>query len=144
SQTLRIHTGLAGNIIVADRSRIVQVLTNLASNASKYSPSGSEIAIAVEEDGDNVAVSVTDRGYGVDPEDQEFLFTPFYRSPQAVHGSEPGTGLGLYIVKSIVEAHGGSVSIQSQKDVGTTVTFSVPARGERRPVGTCQTGASAP
>jgi signal transduction histidine kinase len=103
-----------------DRSRIEQVLTNLLSNALKYG-AGRPVDVRLEEGPDRVKVSVEDHGIGIAAEDQVHLFERFHRAPAARrHG---GLGLGLYIARQIVEAHGGAIAVQSR--VGSGATFSV-------------------
>jgi signal transduction histidine kinase len=118
-----------------DRGRLVQVMTNLVSNAYKYTPEGGHIAIraqqwsdgqgAVEEDG-FVMCSVADTGIGISPEDQERLFTKYFRADNPAVRSVPGTGLGLVITKSLVELHGGEIWIESELGRGSTFSFTIP------------------
>jgi signal transduction histidine kinase len=76
---------------------------------------------------DDIVVSITDTGVGIPLDEQSRLFTPFFRSSTAVKSETQGTGLGLVIVKNIVEGHRGSIRLESTPDVGTTVTITVPA-----------------
>ncbi|MEX2314851.1 MAG: ATP-binding protein, partial [Thermomicrobiales bacterium] len=108
-----------------DPARLDQVLTNLISNALKYSPAGGEVRITVRCHADEIDVSVADRGIGIAPEDQTGLFQPFAR------GSTPsrtvsGTGLGLYNSNQIVRRHGGQIRVERQMGVGSTVSFHLP------------------
>lgn len=96
---------------VWDRDRLHQTLTNLVTNALKYSPAGTVVAVEVRRDGDRAVVTVTDQGVGFRPEDVADLFRPYSRLYQA--SQVKGTGLGLFIVKGIVEAHGGHVWTES-------------------------------
>jgi signal transduction histidine kinase len=114
-----------------DHGRLVQILTNLVSNAYKYTPDGGEIHIKVDGrsqavPADCLAVSVRDSGVGISPEDQENVFTKFYRADDPRVRDVPGTGLGLSITKSLVEIHGGKIWFESELDRGTTFTFTVP------------------
>jgi PAS domain S-box-containing protein len=113
-------------VILADRDRIAQLLTNLMSNASKYSENGTEIEVAISGDDDMLVLSVTDSGIGMDPAILENMFTPFFRSSDEFTQAQAGTGLGLAIVKKIVELHGGTVSATSEPGVGTTVRVELP------------------
>lgn len=114
--------------LYADPRGIRQVLRNLLSNASKYSPRNGVIRLTVEQQAGGVEVSVEDRGRGIPPEERAGLFERFYRVRS---GSEaPGIGLGLAIVKGIVEAHGGTISLESELGVGTTIRFTLPAAPE--------------
>jgi signal transduction histidine kinase len=114
-----------------DEERLIQILNNLVSNAYKYTPDGGEIFITVN--GQTVpsisgclAISVRDTGVGISPEDQQKLFTKFFRADDPRIRDVPGTGLGLSITKSLVEIHGGEIWFQSDSDRGTTFTFTLP------------------
>jgi two-component system phosphate regulon sensor histidine kinase PhoR len=113
--------------INADRDKIDQVLTNLLSNAIKYSPDGGTISVHAREiEGNKVSVSVTDQGIGI-PEDQiNKLFTRFHRVDSRDSRKQYGTGIGLYLVKHLIEAHQGEVSVTSQPGEGSTFTFVLP------------------
>jgi two-component system, OmpR family, sensor histidine kinase KdpD len=109
----------------ADATYIQKVFCNLLENAAKYSQRGSPISVAAERRNGHVAVSVADRGPGIDPRDMQFIFDRFYRG--ARHSSAPaGTGMGLAISRAIVEAHGGDITVSSQLGHGSVFTFSVP------------------
>ncbi len=117
--------------IWGDHGRLMQVVTNLVSNAYKYTPDGGQIFITVNGQGvpasaGFLTVSVRDTGVGISPEDQENLFTQFFRSEDERVREVPGTGLGLSITKSLVEIHGGEIWFQSEPDQGTTFTFTLP------------------
>jgi len=124
SQTLILD---ADEIVVGrwDRGRLDQVLTNLLSNALKYSPTGGEIRLRIEKSDERAIVTVSDNGIGIPPEEQKNLFQPFSRGG-AVHGRIGGTGLGLYIVRQIVEGHGGTVAVRSTPQLGSTFTVTLP------------------
>jgi len=109
-----------------DRTRIIQVLTNLVSNAYKYTPEGGQIAIAAQWLDDTVQVDVADTGIGIAPQDQARLFTRFFRADHPEVRRVTGTGLGLSIVKSIVEMHGGRIWVESQLGEGSTFSFTLP------------------
>ncbi len=110
-----------------DAARIEQVLTNLLSNASRYSPVGTEIEIRARVDGERAFVDVVDRGPGIAPEQLGKLFTPFYRGAAAVR-HKGGLGLGLYITREIVARHGGRMHVQSTPGQGATFTVELPLR----------------
>jgi len=110
-----------------DAARVSQVLDNLVSNAIKYSPDGGEVTVSLRSDDGTVVCSVSDTGMGMSKEDQEEVFTKFFRSQAVRNSAIPGVGLGLSISKAIVEAHGGQVSLYSEVGRGTTFTFAVPA-----------------
>jgi signal transduction histidine kinase len=111
----------------ADGARLRQVLANLLDNAVKYSPEGEKVEVRTTAVDGRVLVDVTDRGSGIAAEDQRVIFEKFGR----VRGqsSKPGTGLGLYIARSIAEAHGGSLEVSSILGRGTTFTLTLPTSG---------------
>jgi signal transduction histidine kinase len=125
--------------VMADERRITQVFANLLSNASKFGPEGDQIVVSAEARDEDVLVKVTDRGPGIPLPEQGELFERYFRSSSSARTS-PGTGLGLAISKAIVEAHGGSVGLESDPRQGTTVWFTLPLatstadRQERQPV----------
>jgi len=123
-----------------DLNRIKQLLTNLVSNAKKYSPDEDEITIEITEKAMALEVVVEDRGLGIPQEAIPKLFTKFYRVDNSDHRKIGGTGLGLVICKEIVEAHGGEIWIDSELGVGTKVCFSLPKAGYERQVIVDDTG----
>ena len=112
--------------ILGDADRIERVVTNLLSNALKYSDSGSPIAVAIQTDGDRVTVSVRDAGRGISAKDLPHIFDRAYRAGNAASRAPGSFGLGLYIAHGIVEEHGGRIWAESELGVGTTVSFSLP------------------
>ncbi len=110
-----------------DSEAITRALWNLLDNAVKYSPEGAPVAVAVESLGDRVAVSVTDRGIGIPPEEIDTVFEKFVRGSSAHSIPAKGTGLGLAMVRHIVEAHGGRVEVASN-GAGSTFTLVLPVR----------------
>jgi signal transduction histidine kinase len=111
--------------IRGDAERLRQVLTNLIDNAIKYSPAGGEVEVhAYQEDG-RVRIDVRDRGPGIAKEDQKLIFEKFGRVASS-GATRPGTGLGLYIARSIAEAHGGALEVQSAPAQGSTFTLELP------------------
>jgi signal transduction histidine kinase len=111
-------------IILADETRLEQVLVNLISNALKYAPSG-EIRIGGRVHPDQVVVCVSDQGPGIEARDLPHIFDRFYRSTNAVKQTK-GAGLGLYLARAIVEAHGGQVWADPKPDSGARICFSLP------------------
>lgn len=110
----------------ADSRRLGQIFTNLISNAYKYTPNGGTITVGAEADGDFMRFSVADTGIGMTPDEQARLFTKFWRAESLQVREQTGTGLGLTIARNLVELHGGQMIVQSQKDVGTTFSFTIP------------------
>lgn len=110
-----------------DKIRITQVLNNLVSNSLKFTPPNGKITVFGEINHDCVTVSVSDTGIGISEEDQKDLFSKFYQIRKTPYElAKKGTGLGLYIVKGIVEAHGGQVLVKSDVGQGTTISFTLP------------------
>lgn len=108
-----------------DRARLDQVLTNLISNALKYSPHGGEVKITVRHNDNHAELIVSDQGIGIAASERPRLFQPFQRGKSA-HLSASGTGLGLYITAQIVEQHGGTISLESEPAEGSTFTIRLP------------------
>ena len=109
-----------------DRDRLEQVLHNLLSNAIKYSPDGGEIVVRVAVHQATVEVSVADSGPGIPAESLSSLFNRFRRTEDAVRSGVEGLGLGLYICKSLVEAHGGEITVESRQGHGSRFSFRLP------------------
>lgn len=117
----------AANVTVyADRERIIQVMTNVLSNAVKFSPEGGQVTIVLKNEKDHLAVFVRDQGIGIPAEEVSKLFAKFQRIDNSASRKIGGTGLGLAICREIVEKHGGKISIESEEGVGTTVKFTIP------------------
>lgn len=110
-----------------DHERVRQVLDNLLTNAVKYTDPGGEVDVRVEVRGSFVVVEVRDNGIGIEKEDLDSLFTPFFRSDAARERHASGVGLGLGICEGIVEAHGGRIEVQSTVGIGTSMTVMLPA-----------------
>jgi two-component system sensor histidine kinase KdpD len=110
-----------------DLNLIMNVLQQLLENAAKYSPSGSPIRISAERFGDEVSVSVADRGAGIDELEQALIFDKFYRG-KGSRGSVQGTGMGLVIAKAVLDAHGGSIRVTSQLGHGSVFAIAIPLR----------------
>jgi signal transduction histidine kinase len=108
-----------------DRERLRQVLSNLIDNAVKYSSAGDEVEVSAAAEDGAVVVSVSDQGPGIAPEQQRLIFEKFGRAKVAGK-AKPGTGLGLFIARSIAEAHGGSLDVRSTPRLGSTFRLSLP------------------
>ena len=114
--------------IRGDRARLRQVLGNLIENAVKYSPEGGEVRVSATAGNGAVLIAVRDAGPGIPREQQTLIFEKFGRA-DVEGGSKPGTGLGLFIARSIAEAHGGSLEVSSGSEPGSTFTLTLPAEG---------------
>ncbi len=112
--------------IVADRLQLERVLSNLIDNAIKYSPEGTEVRVRLLKENDSAVIEVEDQGQGIPQEALPHIFDPFYRVKTKKEGVSVGTGLGLTIVKNIVDAHGGSINVQSKPGQGTIFTVKIP------------------
>ena len=112
--------------VFADPEKVGEVLTNLVDNAVKFSPQGGKVTIKGETSKDAVMVTVADEGIGIPIRDQKRIFERFFRGPDVVGGGTRGTGLGLYICKAIVEAHGGQIRVDSEPGKGSRFTFAMP------------------
>lgn len=110
--------------VQGDRERLRQVLSNLVENAVKYSPPGAEVKVTAYPHDSRVLVDVVDEGPGIPSEQQRLIFEKFGRAK--TDGAKPGTGLGLFIARSIVEAHGGTLEVRSSPGVGATFTLGLP------------------
>jgi signal transduction histidine kinase len=125
---VRVETELAGPLRVqGDRSQLERVLFNLLSNAIKFSHRGDCVTIGGRLEADKVVVTVRDTGIGVPADELPKLFTRFFRSAADEAHSIPGTGLGLAVVREIIENHDGVVTMDSTAGVGSTVTLILPA-----------------
>jgi PAS domain S-box-containing protein len=111
-----------------DPQRLQEVLTNLVSNAVKYSPDGGVVWIGGRVDGTGITLYVADQGIGIPPEEQDRIFDRFHRVESGLHRRTEGTGLGLYLVKAIVEAHGGKIWVESAPGRGSIFMFTLPRR----------------
>ena len=118
--------------LVADPTRIAQVIGNLVSNAAKYGEAGTEIRVEAAARDCVVEVAVSNRGVGIAPEDLPRLFTRFYRTDQARTGGVEGLGLGLYISRGLIEAHGGRIWAESIPGQVTTFRFRLPITSSER------------
>jgi signal transduction histidine kinase len=116
-------SGRVGTNVLADKERVLQVLSNLLGNAIKFTPEGGTVRVTVAREGESVRLAVSDTGVGVDPNDVAHLFDRFWQRPTR---GKKGTGLGLFIARGIVEAHGGEIWAESELGRGTTFHFTLP------------------
>ena len=114
--------------IAGDADALRSALQNIIGNAIKYSPSGGRVTVAPHEEGGRVRIRVEDNGIGIDAADLPHVFKPFYRGRRAVDSQVRGSGIGLSLVRTIIDAHGGTVAIVSRPGAGTTVTIDLPER----------------
>ncbi|MCX5898261.1 MAG: sensor histidine kinase, partial [Proteobacteria bacterium] len=132
--TLKVKVPDALPAVWADRTRIDHVVSNLLSNALKYTAPGGRVTISAQARNKWVSFSVDDTGKGIPAQYRNRIFEQFFRVPD--EKSEPGAGLGLAIAREIVEAHGGTISVESSEGTGSTFTFTlkqadvVAAQGE--------------
>lgn len=113
-------------VAVGDRASVENVLAQLIENAIKYSPDGGEVSVVVADRGGTLLVEVLDRGIGIPAGLEQELFTPFYQASPANTREFGGVGLGLYIVRQLVEAQGGAVAAHNRPGGGAVVSFTVP------------------
>lgn len=125
-QRLVIRTAKALPTVWGDADRLTGILTNLVSNAHKYTPPGGRITVAARAEGDRVALEVRDTGIGLSPEDQARLFTRFFRAKNRATQEAGGAGLGLAITRALVEAHGGRITVASAPGRGATFRVTLP------------------
>jgi PAS domain S-box-containing protein len=134
NQRLDLDLPTSLSYVLADRERVIQILTNLVSNAHKYTPAGGSIAVSASADDRFLTVEVADSGMGLSAEDLGKLFTKFFRASNRATQEVRGTGLGLAITRSLVEAHGGQITATSQLGEGSTFRFTLlVAAGAQRP-----------
>jgi signal transduction histidine kinase len=113
-------------MVSGDPARLEQVLKNLLLNAIKYSPEGGRIDVAGRHTTEEVVVTVTDQGVGIPFEEQPHIFESFFRGSREHQQQTPGAGLGLYLAKAIVEAHGGRMWVESNPGEGAAFSFAIP------------------
>ncbi|MDH4086795.1 MAG: ATP-binding protein [Nitrospira sp.] len=120
------------SVVLGDAQWLKQALINLLDNALRYTPSGGAVTIRLQAVGHDVEVAVEDTGHGIEPENIPHLFERFYRTDWARAKDSAGTGLGLPIVKEIMDAHGGSISVTSEVNKGSVFTLRLPALAQQK------------
>lgn len=126
NQLLNLHLPNGAVVIVADEARLRMAIENILDNASKYTPAGGSVTIAVHITESSVSVSITDTGVGIDEALSAKLFSKFSRIPNSLSEKVGGSGLGLYWAKKIIQLHGGDITVISQVNKGSTFTIEIP------------------
>ena len=129
-----LHAAAGGSPIHGDARRLRQVIENLIDNAVKYAPSGTRVTVSVQGTPGAATVSVADSGPGIAPEEVPGLFQKFSRLAAARRSGVHGTGLGLYICRSIVEAHGGSITVETAPGKGSVFKVVLPKVADVAPL----------
>ncbi len=124
--SLRLNVEPAATQVTADAGQIERVFINLLSNAIKYTPAGGLITVKATANHNQYRFDVADTGVGIPPDDLPKLFQEFFRANNQASPEQHGTGLGLSLVKRIVEAHQGNIWVESQVNKGTTFSFTLP------------------
>ena len=125
-QSLEVDVEEELPLVHADKAKVRQVLLNLLSNATKFTPDGGRLKIEAVKEDNWCQVSVIDNGIGIKKEDQERIFEPFYQLDSPLTRERRGTGLGLAIAKQIIEKHGGRIWVESEYGKGSRFTFTLP------------------
>ena len=127
-QEKKLHCRVDGvpAMVFADRDRIQQVITNLVSNAVKYSNENGTIRVVTEDIGVSVIIRVEDDGIGIAEKDRELIFERFYRTDRSRNRKTGGAGIGLAIVKTIVQAHDGRIAVESEEEHGSRFAVTLP------------------
>ena len=125
-QNFKIKNKVKNHGLLGDRSRVIQILTNLFTNASKFSDEGSTINFQVDIKREQIAFTVKDRGSGISKSDQAMMFSPFFRGTSDRSSQPDGRGLGLAVVRSLVDLHDGSIVVNSKSGKGTEITVTLP------------------
>jgi signal transduction histidine kinase/AraC-like DNA-binding protein len=114
-----------------DPDKLEKITNYVLFNAFKFTPSGGKVSLAISSDGSDLKMNVTDTGKGISKKEQEYIFSPFYQSKQVGDEGQPGTGLGLALVKELVNLHNGTINLISKENQGTTITITLPIIKER-------------
>lgn len=132
NKSQRVQLDLANDLpmVMADRARLIQILTNLLSNANKYTPENGSITINANHQGDWLRVGVKDTGIGLNEVEQELLFSQFFRSEQPEARAQVGWGLGLYVTRRLLELMGGEIGVESSLGEGSTFWFTLPVAAD--------------
>ncbi|MEE9239940.1 MAG: PAS domain S-box protein, partial [bacterium] len=138
--TVELDLSSFDEVVLCDPTRIRQVLTNMLDNAVKYSPDGGTIRVRTLMHPEEVRVSVQDHGLGMDQEEMESIFDRFHQLESGYKRRAGGLGIGLSLIRQLLELHGGHIWVESEKNKGSTFTFSLPKIPARAPEGSAQSG----
>jgi len=129
SESVEVRVSGAGSLppIVGDENGLQSAIQNVVGNAIKYSPAGGVVDVVASVSPDRVRIDVADHGLGIDPDDMPYVFKPFFRGRRAVDAQIRGSGVGLSVVRHVIDAHGGDVRIESRPGAGTTVIIELPS-----------------
>ena len=130
--TLRLVAGAAGPVLAVDPDKLSQAVINLLSNALKFTPAGGAVEVQVAPGAPGVEIRVTDTGIGMDAKDLPMIFERFYRADSSRSRATGGSGIGLSIVKAIIEAHGGSIHAASEPGKGSEFVITLPGNAAER------------
>ncbi|MCO6480754.1 MAG: helix-turn-helix domain-containing protein [Phaeodactylibacter sp.] len=133
--SLRFHTSLESLVMDYDPEQLKQVVTNLISNAVKFTPSGGEVTVRAKEEDKQLFLEVSDNGVGIDQEKLPYIFNRFYQADSSTTRRGEGTGIGLAHTQELVKLMGGDIAVESQLGKGTTFTISLPIRHTAEPEG---------
>jgi two-component system phosphate regulon sensor histidine kinase PhoR len=125
-QVIQLEIHADDTTVVGDRARIMQVIGNILDNAIKYSPEGGVVKASLDANPLEFVISIADQGIGINPDAQEQIFDRFYRVNDLISRQYSGIGLGLYVARAIVEAHGGRIWVESQEGQGSIFSFTLP------------------
>lgn len=128
NHSIKLQVNDEQTICMGDSDRLVQVFTNLLSNAIKFSPDGGDVLVKLGKQGEHLIVTVQDEGIGIPADELKHMFEKFYRFDNTYSRKIGGTGLGLAICRKIVEKHGGEITVESEENVGTAVSFTIPLK----------------
>lgn len=126
NQTFTLNVSDGASRVTADPPRVERIVTNLLSNAHKFTPTGGSITVDIFSDGDTRIVRIADTGEGIPQDEQELVFSPYYRSANADGRQHGGSGLGLSIARYLAELHGGALDVESELGVGSVFTLRLP------------------
>jgi len=125
--TFQVETSPNLPQVDADARRLRWVVINLVRNAQQYTPEGGSVTLLLYERDDQVILDVIDTGIGISPKGQQQLFSRFYRVTNVTQDGTRGIGLGLYVAKAVIEAHGGEIRVFSEEGAGSTFSMVLPA-----------------